>query len=150
MKRFAVPIVLSIMLVALLFGLKVVQPMLENAQEALRIEQQATPTPSPDVRSMMIITPDPYNTPAPTVMLIRQGVKGDEVRKLQQRLKELGYYPGECDGAFGPGTLESVKLFQSQHGLEADGIAGESTRAALYADSAQPYVPTPAPTAPGQ
>ena len=141
MKRFTVPLILSVLLIGLLIALRAVEPMVERAELALKTEQSATPTPSPDVRSMLAVTADPSITPAPTVLLLRQGVKGDEVKKLQQRLKELGYYDGECDGAFGPGTLESVKRFQQQHGLEADGIAGESTRSALYADTAQPYDP---------
>lgn len=146
MKRFTIPLLLGVILIGLAVGLQITGPMLESAQNLLRLEQQATPTPSPDVRSMLIVTPDPNNTPAPTALLLRQGVKGDAVRKLQQRLQELGYYEGECDGAFGPGTLESVKLFQAQHGLAVDGIAGEGTRSALYADTAQRYIPTPPPT----
>ncbi len=40
-----------------------------------------------------------------------------------------------------------MRLFQAQHELDADGVAGEATRTALYAQTAQTYIPTPAPTA---
>ena len=67
--------------------------------------------------------------------------------RLQQRLKELGYYNGEVDGQYGPGTAEAVRVFQAQHGLDSDGIAGEATRTRLYAQDAQTCVPTATPTA---
>ena len=94
-----------------------------------------------------MVTPEPNVTPAPTPSLLKTGVKGDEVTLLQRRLKELGYYMGEVDGQYGPGTEGAVILFQKQHGLTADGITGEGTRSALFSDTAQVFVPTPAPTA---
>ena len=115
-------------------------------KNTLQVESAATPTPTADVRSMMAVTFPPGVTPQPTVMLLKPGVEGDEVKKLQNRLKELGYYTGEVDGQYGPGTQQSVMLFQAQHGLDDDGIAGEATRNALYANTAQVYIPTPAPT----
>ena len=117
-----------------------------QARRTLEIELAATPTPTADVRSMYMITPDPNMTPEPTVFLMKLGVKGDEVRRLQERLRDLGYYSGEVDGQYGPGTQEAVIRFQEQHGLTADGIAGESTRSYLYMQSAQTFIPTPAPT----
>jgi hypothetical protein len=56
---------------------------------------------------------------------------GPTIRKLQQRLKVLGYDPGGIDGDFGPGTHAAVKQFQKDHGLAADGIVGPATIAAL-------------------
>jgi D-alanyl-D-alanine carboxypeptidase len=62
---------------------------------------------------------------------------------MQQRLKELGFYDGECDGDYGPGTQSAVRLFQSQHGLSVDGAAGEKTLGMLYSEDAQPMIPPP-------
>ncbi|MBE5801621.1 MAG: hypothetical protein E7319_04965 [Clostridiales bacterium] len=117
-----------------------------DAKRTLEIETAATPTPTADVRSMLAVTLDPNQTPAPTMLLLKPGVEGDEVKRLQQRLKELGYYTGEVDGQYGQGTQLAVMLFQAQHGLEDDGIAGDQTRNVLYAQGAQIYIPTPAPT----
>lgn len=117
-----------------------------EARQTLHIEQAATPTPTADVRSMLLVTPDPNSTPAPTALLLKQGVKGDEVTRLQNRLKALGYYTGEADGQYGPGTESAVLAFQRQNGLTADGIAGESTRAAVYDAAAPTFAPTPSPT----
>lgn len=61
-------------------------------------------------------------------------VKGDtkeNVRMVQQRLKELGYYTISVDGIWGPKTLAGVKNFQRAKGLVADGIVGARTEKAL-------------------
>ena len=147
MKIRPVTVAFFLMLVAGIAATAVIAPRTRSVQEELAIERAATPTPTADIRSMLQVTPDPFNTPAPTPMLLKQGAAGDEVTKLQQRLKELQYYSGEVDGQYGPGTQEAVILFQTQHGLTADGIAGEDTRSRLYASSAQIFVPTPTPTA---
>jgi hypothetical protein len=58
---------------------------------------------------------------------------GPQVRRLQQRLKALGYETGAIDGVFGPGTDLCVKQFQRDHTLDADGVVGPATTAALAA-----------------
>ena len=62
---------------------------------------------------------------------LRYGDKGDDVLKMQKRLKQWGYYTGAVDGVFGGKTLTAVKLFQRKNGLAADGIVGTKTLAAL-------------------
>ena len=74
----------------------------------------------------------------PSAPLFRVGSVGPEVIQLQRRLSELGYYAGELDGKYYEGTQAAVNAFQMQHGLAADGIAGEMTLARLYAPDAQP------------
>ncbi len=63
--------------------------------------------------------------------VLRQGASGGEVKELQRRLKEWGYYNGAVDGVYGKQTVEAVKYFQRKNGLTADGIAGRSTFEAL-------------------
>lgn len=63
---------------------------------------------------------------------IKYGAVGDDVRELQGRLKFLGFYDGNVDGDFGYITLSSLKNFQSQFGLEVDGIAGAKTKLKLW------------------
>ena len=146
MRIRPVTLVLCLVLIAGIAAIALISPGTMEAKEKLAIERAATPTPTADVRSMLQVTIDPNNTPAPTPMLLKLGVSSEEVRKLQQRLKELRYYDGEVDGQFGPGTQEAVILFQTKHGLTADGVAGKATLSQLYADTARTYVPTPAPT----
>ena len=87
----------------------------------------------------------PTPTPSPTPPAMSSGDSGEEVRRLQTRLKDLGFYTGEVDGAFGKGTKNAVKLFQKQHNLDADGIAGQMTLKILYSNDAQRIVVTPTP-----
>jgi N-acetylmuramoyl-L-alanine amidase len=63
--------------------------------------------------------------------VLKQGATGGEVKELQRRLKQWGYYSGSVDGVYGSKTVEAVKYFQRKNGLKADGIAGRATFAAL-------------------
>ena len=64
-------------------------------------------------------------------VLSRLGSRGEEVRKIQQRLKNWGYYSGSVDGIYGTQTQNAVKYFQCKNGLTVDGIAGKNTLAAM-------------------
>lgn len=68
-------------------------------------------------------------------VVLREGSEGDAVRKLQQALKQLGYYSGSVDGSFGSGTTSAVQAFQRANDLTVDGAAGPSTQRALYGTS---------------
>lgn len=59
--------------------------------------------------------------------LSRLGSKGEEVRQIQRKLRELGYYNGSIDGVYGSETKKAVTAFQKNCGIEADGIAGPKT-----------------------
>lgn len=63
--------------------------------------------------------------------LSKYGSRGDEVKQIQQKLKNWGYYKGSVDGIYGSKTLEAVKYFQRKNGLTVDGIAGDKTLSAL-------------------
>ena len=64
---------------------------------------------------------------------IKLGSKGSDVKKAQRLLIAKGYSCGAAgaDGDFGAGTYNAVKKFQAANGLEADGIVGAKTWAAL-------------------
>lgn len=66
-----------------------------------------------------------------TRALSKLGSSGDEVRQIQTKLKNWGYYTGAVDGLFGPSTRDAVVSFQKKNGLTADGICGEKTLAAM-------------------
>ena len=63
--------------------------------------------------------------------VLKQGANGGEVKELQRRLKEWGYYSGAVDGIYGKATADAVKWFQQKNGLTADGVAGLETYRAL-------------------
>jgi Putative peptidoglycan-binding domain-containing protein len=63
--------------------------------------------------------------------MLQVGSHGAGVVTLQERLRDLGYNPGQVDGVFGPNTKAAVLSFQRAQGLAADGIVGPRTQAAL-------------------
>ena len=63
--------------------------------------------------------------------LSKYGSRGEEVRKIQDKLKRWGYYTGNVDGIYGSQTVSAVKKFQQKNGLSVDGIAGPKTLAAM-------------------
>ncbi|MBE7090078.1 MAG: spore cortex-lytic enzyme [Clostridiales bacterium] len=64
-------------------------------------------------------------------LTLKQGSSGSQVRTMQTKLKNWGYYKGTVDGIYGPKTKEAVKYFQRKNGLVVDGIAGNKTLKAL-------------------
>lgn len=59
--------------------------------------------------------------------LSKMGSRGEEVRRIQQKLKNWGYYTGSVDGIYGSQTQSAVRKFQRDNGLTVDGIAGPKT-----------------------
>ena len=66
--------------------------------------------------------------------VIRIGDQGSDVAEIQGQLASLGY-DVSADGDFGPATAEAIKSFQSDRGLDADGLVGPSTYSALMGRS---------------
>jgi len=76
------------------------------------------------------------------------GSRGDNVRLVQTKLQQWGYYKGRVDGIFGRLTYQAVRFFQGRNGLAVDGIVGRRTYEALginYLTGAA--APSPAPGA---
>ncbi len=130
------------------------------------VPDQATPTPTvnpilPSVstnplQNLVSITPQVIintssATPQTSAASLKVGSTGAEVRKMQNRLKELGYLKGSADGDFGAATEAAVKSFQAQNGLAVDGKAGTATLNKLYSANAKKapanVTNTPKPTA---
>lgn len=63
---------------------------------------------------------------------VASGVSGDDVRRIQQALGELGYYENRADGKFGEATRRAVVEYQRANGLEATGIADASMFLRLF------------------
>ncbi len=61
---------------------------------------------------------------------IKKGSKGPDVEECQALLNKNGFKTS-VDGVFGSGTETSVKAFQADRGLTADGIVGPATWSAL-------------------
>lgn len=69
---------------------------------------------------------DPNPAPVPTTdrRTLQLGDRGADVGILQIDLAELRYFSGKVDKIFGPLVNASVLAFQSDNGLDPDGIAG--------------------------
>ena len=64
--------------------------------------------------------------------VLKEGHKSDDVQKLQEQLKQLGFKDAQGhaltpDREFGPRTTEAVKAFQAAHHIEQDGQVGPQT-----------------------
>ncbi len=95
-----------------------------------------TPTPNP---LTPMPTAAPTDTPAPTAVptrTLKKNSTGEDVKKLQQALIDLGYLADVADGTFGANTQEAVTRFQAVNGLSADGLAGTKTQELLYSGNA--------------
>ena len=91
-------------------------------------------TPVPDVTFTPSPVPQPTEVPAPRVL--KNGLQGADVMKLQEALVELGYLSDKADGIFGANTRDAVSFFQAVNGLDADGLAGAKTQELLYSGHA--------------
>lgn len=70
--------------------------------------------------------------PAIDGITIRPGNRGDLVRSVQERLKELSYYHGKIDGIYGRESQDAVRAFQRANRITADGLAGRQTQDLLF------------------
>jgi len=70
--------------------------------------------------------------------ILRIGDRGELVKVIQQRLKDLGYSVGWVDGIYGSRTRAAVLAFQAENKLTVDGIVGPETRSAMNAEDAAP------------
>ena len=80
------------------------------------------------------------SVPSILTRTLRRGYTGEDVKTVQNRLKELGYHTSAVDGVYGLGTMSSVTDFQKRHGLYADGLAGQQTFQVMFSSSALPAI----------
>lgn len=105
---------------------------LENATETRDLENLNT-----GANEILTATPEPTPEPEVEYTTLKRGQKNStEVKRLQNRLYELGYFNDVRDGDFGSKTEQAVKRFQKTVGLEADGVATPELQQLLFADDA--------------
>lgn len=104
-----------------------------SVPEAGQTQESPLPTDAP-----MEETPTPEPTSQYTTL--KKHDKSDDVTALQGRLMELGYLDiDEPTNYYGSSTEYAVELFQRQHGLTQDGVAGPTTQTLLYSKDAEHY-----------
>ena len=72
----------------------------------------------------------PKTAPAPEMHLVECLTK-TQIKTVQQKLKNWGYYSGSVDGIYGSKTKAAVKSFQKKNKLTVDGIVGAKTASAM-------------------
>lgn len=83
----------------------------------------STPIPTPTSTP----TPSPTSTPTPVPALWSAGASGDEVRDLQSRLKQIGWYGEKITGEFDDLTVTAVEGFQDKRELPVTGEVDQQT-----------------------
>lgn len=120
-----------------------------------------------DAMQLVTITPAPTATATPTAMPtatprvtlvptaapggggssqqddenIRKGATGQTVRRIQQRLRELGYPVGSVDGSYGDQTQTAVNLFYEAIGQRERNYITPSMYSKLFSSYAPYYDP---------
>jgi peptidoglycan hydrolase-like protein with peptidoglycan-binding domain len=61
----------------------------------------------------------------------RAGGSAEQVKAVQQALKDKGHDPGEVDGKMGPKTQQALRDYQQKEGLKATGRLDSETAAKL-------------------
>lgn len=94
---------------------------------------QAPPNASNYPATTVVNSPVAANPQSPDIALpvLRVGMEGPAVMRLQERLKALGLLTGTVDGVFGSETQAAVIAVQQRFNLEPDGIVGSATWSAL-------------------
>lgn len=89
------------------------------------------PSPSPSLTAVAVVATTPAVGKAVFMRGLSVGSKGDDVRNLQTRLLNEGFFKGSITGYFGPLTQVAVKAYQAKYGIDQLGIVGPATRAQL-------------------
>lgn len=67
---------------------------------------------------------------------LKAGGNGENVKRLQLRLRSKGYYAGKINGKYTDATQAAVKAYQAAAGLKQDGAAGPATLRSLFSPKA--------------
>lgn len=80
--------------------------------------------------SQFLLNEKDYQIIEPTA-IINSSSSSQDIKLVQKKLKNWGYYKGSVDGIYGSQTKSAVRLFQKRNGLKVDGIVGNKTLAAM-------------------
>ncbi len=111
----------------------------DASEQTTETDPTGTEDPNGEADPNAAATADPEQ-PEAQYRTLKKKDRGEEVTALQTRLMELGYLEiEEPTDYYGTSTAYAVSLFQRQHELEQDGVAGEKTLALLYSKDAKHY-----------
>lgn len=131
-------------------------------QEALfaftAIGKHDLPTPEPTAfsdDSWYLVDETDTGVPMPEAPVLfekelKRDSKGDAVKMLQERMKQLGYFDADITGKYQDKTINAVKKIQKQNGLKVTGRTDEETWNLIFNDATivmPDATPRPQPTA---
>ncbi|WP_337885890.1 peptidoglycan-binding protein [Fischerella thermalis] len=112
----------------------VTQSSSTRTQQNTRTQSTKRTQPNTRTQSTKRTQPNPHFEKIPGVQytskgypILRLGMSNVEVRRLQMRLRKLGYLESAADGDFGEATEAAVKALQRRYGIEPDGVVGGET-----------------------
>lgn len=117
----------------------VLAAVLAPAAQAVAAPATVTPPGLALARAAVRAQPTAFSGYLPPRRTLAYGMHGAAVRRLQERLAQLRYYPGPRDGGFGLDTLEALWAFQEVQRIPATGETGPRTAWRL----AHPRAPRP-------
>jgi peptidoglycan hydrolase-like protein with peptidoglycan-binding domain len=79
-----------------------------------------------------------YNILRPGPTILGPGASGDQVRELQARLKQIGWFFGDVTDYYGDTTTESVRGFQAKREIPVTGEVDQRTMDRLVAMTREP------------
>ncbi len=102
----------------------------------------ATPSPAPKATRSPTPAPSRAPTPKPTPVagpaLLRSGDTGNEVRELQARLAQIGWFDHSPSGYYGPVTTAAVTGFQAKRRIAVTGYVDRITLDRLLGMTREP------------
>ena len=108
---------------------------LPNETTIMEPSDAPAPTPTPTKAPVSSVPVPERNVYKP----LFEGDKGEDVRRMQRRLIELGYLNDTADGEYGPRTDAAVRAFCEANGLGAYPYASASMLELMYSSYATPY-----------
>ncbi|MBW4635106.1 MAG: peptidoglycan-binding protein [Iphinoe sp. HA4291-MV1] len=94
-----------------------------RSEQTTRTQQSSRPSSTTRTQKISSIQYTPKGLP-----ILRLGMSGSEVVKLQKGLQRLGFLKADkVDGDFGATTEAAVIALQKRYGLDADGVVGGET-----------------------
>ena len=109
------------------------------SDQAVAKAEKSNATPAPAVQEEIVSVPDGeqdlQDNTIPYKKKYAYNSKGENVKLIQQRLTDLGYYSGPISGNFLGHTRNAVKAFQKQNAIEVTGAVNEETWNALFNDA---------------
>ncbi|MBD3663745.1 trypsin-like peptidase domain-containing protein [Sulfitobacter sp. TSTF-M16] len=102
-----------------------------EAPENVPTTTPAQPAQEPAAETVEVTPPEPSDETPAQARRSERLLNAQERRDLQIALKWAGFYTAAIDGAFGPGTRNSMRAWQGANGYELTGVLTTQQRAAL-------------------